>query len=501
MTDQEDTETSVTEAPNPDASATEEAVLPLFEWPGEAQDPDQVGPDPMQQASPVNLEAVRSRLEVLTKEYESEIQMYSSLGSGTDLVPPEHFGAEELLRAANRPIDWQVKNLWTQKAKVLLASEPKAGKTFFVCEMVIALAAGIQLWEKLPVEGPVPVGVIAGEDDEGEIGRRLQRMCRARGLMMSNLPIHWWPGDRLRLNRPRDIEWIKSQIRKYSLKLIICDPVARLMDGDENSKESVAGILNPLSSLVRSEECTVAIVHHLRKESPETPTSLSQRIRGSSDFASWYSCGIFLTGKLSNGRVGVEIDQRTSGSIPASFTVRAVEKEDESVYGLGSIKLVANLEDNLGRDAGEGANQQLVDSASEKIMQLIETKGRYGVTISEITVNLGLPRSLVNSALKKLIREDMMVAFEDDKGIPDGKVLVPLGEVAERVGRGSSRSSREEIPPAPVYNDQGAGPSIAPPAAKPVPQSELFDPERIENSRSAAQSPLAGEDDDYDLFK
>jgi len=38
--------------------------------------------------------------------------------------PPEHYDANDLLRAALKPINWQIKQLWTQRAKIVLASEP-----------------------------------------------------------------------------------------------------------------------------------------------------------------------------------------------------------------------------------------------------------------------------------------------------------------------------------------------------------------------------------------
>jgi len=313
------------------------------------------------------------------------------------------------------------------------------------------MASGALLWDKLQVVEPGPVGIIAAEDDEGEIGRRLQRMCRAKGLLLSDLPIHWWPGERIRLNRPRDIDWIRTQIKKYGIKLMIYDPMARLMDGDENSKECVSGVLTPASEITRRDDCSVMIVHHLGKDDPERPKTLGQRLRGSSDIRSWYTTAIFLTGKLGNGRVGVETEQRTSGKIPGEFVVRAVEKEEESVYGLGTIKLVANL-DEKNRSGGEGTNQQLIDNAADRIMDLAETKGAYGLTTSEIIVNLGLGRTVMNAALKKLIREDFKLSFEDDKSIPDGKVLVPLGDAAER-GRVRRDGRRREVPESEPWNN------------------------------------------------
>lgn len=433
-------------------------------------------PSPDDSSNVVDLDAVRAKIDELTLKYETPVRSGSAQPVGLGLEPPEHFDANDLLKAALKPINWQVENLWTENAKILLASEPKAGKTFCVCDFAISLAQGAQVWEGLKVVKPGAVGIIAAEDDEGEIGRRLHRMCRAKGILLGDLPIHWWPGDRIRLNRARDIDWIRQQIRKYDIKLMIYDPMARLMDGDENSKECVSGVLTPASEIVKRDKCSIMVVHHLGKDDPERPKTLAQRVRGSSDIRSWYTTGIFLTGSLENGRIGVELEQRTSGKIRGSFNVRAVEKEEESVYGLGTIKLVANLSE--GRGAGESSNQQMIDNAAEKILQLVENKGAFGLTTSEIAINLGIGKTLMNAALKKLIREEFKVAFEEAKDIPDNKVLVALN------AQPRTRSRRQEVPSREQVQEE----------RQQSQQAELFppvEPDPAEDADQDAQAALA----------
>jgi len=373
----------------------------------------------------VNKDAVRERLEALTKDFETPVRVGASQRVSLGTEWPQHYSSADLKKAAEKKINWQVENLWTLNSKLLLASEPKAGKTYFVCSIAVAMASGQLLWDKFKVMEPCPVGIIAAEDDEGETGRRLDRMCRAQGLMLSQLPIHWWPADAIRVNRPRDVDWIRKQIREYGIKLMVYDPLARLMDGDENSKECVSGVLTPASSITRpqNEGCSVMIVHHLGKDNPDQPKTAAQRVRGSSDIRSWYTTGIFLSGKLGNGRVAVELEQRVQGNAPTDFPVRAVEVEEQSTYGLGTMRLVANISKKDPNDF-TGNNEQMVETAADRILDLISRKGKGGVTLSEISVHLGLGKTMVNCALKKLIREQQLIEFEDAKDIPDGKVLV-----------------------------------------------------------------------------
>ena len=395
---------------------------------------------------------VQNYLASLAKKYEGQIAAVQ------DAYRPDHLGGAELKAAADAPINWMVKGLWTQQAKILLASEPKAGKTFVVCAIAMAVATGDMMFEKIEVVSPGPVGIIAAEDDEGEIGRRFDRMCRAKGTLLSNLDVHWWSGDAIRLNRQQDTEWIRKQVEKYGIKLMIYDPLARLMDGDENSKECVSDVLNPASLMIKELGCSVCMVHHLGKDDPDRPKTAAERLRGSSDIRSWYTTGMFLSGKLDQGRVAMELEQRVRGKLPDDFPIRAVEVEEQSVYGLGTLRLVADLEQ---KPTGEGANEQLIQNAAKKILDLVKDKGWMGVTTSEIAVHLKLGRTLMNAALKKLIREEGEVKWEGAQDVPEGKVLIlnpggPLGPMPPPIGyaapappktNGNGKSKRPPSPP------------------------------------------------------
>jgi len=332
----------------------------------------------------------------------------------------------DLSREARKPINWQVSNLWTERAKILLAAEQKSGKTWIILHAAICVASGRPLFghDRFRVLTPGPVGIVAGEDDPGEVGRRLDRMCRAAGLLMSDLPIHFLEGHGMRLNRQRDQEIIKSAVRALGLKLIIYDPLARLMDGDENSKEVVAALLNPASQLALDENVSVCVVHHLGKQNNENPRSSIARVRGSSDITSWFSCGMFLQGQMRGGKLTVEIVQRTSGNVPNEFPVYVREDQDTSVHGLGSMRLEADLA--VQEQDQRGRNQQLIEESAREILALVRGKARDGVTLSEIQVHLGYGRALTYACVKKLVREERVIAFEDAEDIPEKKVLVPV---------------------------------------------------------------------------
>lgn len=458
----DDFDVQALEAPLAEAPLPSEA-MPLPALSTELDEGGQTLPPPGPDFDP---SAVRNRIQKLKEENTTPVRAGRSQAVSLGAKRPKHFGAAELKEAADKPIDWAVKHLWTRKAKILLASEPKAGKTWLVCAIALAICSGSKMFEGIEVVDPGPVGIIAAEDEEGEIGRRFDRMCRAKGMLMSNLDLHWWSGDAIRLNRPRDIDWIREQVTKYGIKMMIYDPLARLMDGDENSKECVSGVLTPASTMVNDLGCSVMIVHHLGKDDPDRPKTAAQRVRGSSDIRSWYTTGMFLSGQLEHGQVQIEMEQRVRGRLPTEFPVKAVEVEEQSVYGLGTMKLVAKLE----KVGVEGNNELLVKTASRKILELSKDKGWMGLTTSEIGVHLRMGRQLMNAALKQLIREEGELEFEAAPDIPDGKILVPVkggtkGAVPPRddVQTGTRRK----------VSKQAAVPANSPPeASRPSPNSD-----------------------------
>ena len=217
---------------------------------------------------------------------------------------------------------------------------------------------------------------------------------------------------------------MKSAVRALNLKLIVYDPLARLTDGDDIRKEAVAAMLNPASQLALDENVSVMVVHHLGKQNSENPRTSIARVRGSSDITSWFSCGMFLSGQMRAGKLSVEVVQRTSGNVPNEFPVYVREDQDASVHGLGAMRFEADLaaqeQDQRGR------NQQLIEEAAREILSLVRGKARDGVTLSEIQVHLGYGRALTFAAVKKLVREERAIAFEDADDIPEKKVLVPV---------------------------------------------------------------------------
>jgi hypothetical protein len=320
-------------------------------------------------------------------------------------------------------VEWGVKNLWTKNARILMAAEQKVGKTFFVCSIAVSVSAGIPLFgvDRFQVMDPGCVMIVAGEDEPAELGRRLSRMFRANGLLMSDCPVIVVAGHNIRLDREHDQTMMRKMVRRDKVRLLIYDPLARLMCGDENSKEVVSGVMNPAGKMASEEGISVMFVHHLGKQG-DIPKTAINRVRGSSDIASWFSCGMFISGNMKQKRLNMEVIQRTSGDIPGDFPVFVKEEKSEDENTLGRIRLVAELGEQLSDSAGP--NEVTIVEAADKILELVQVKGPLGLTLPEVYVHLGYGKSIVSCALKRLIREERVLKYEEDEDLHERKILV-----------------------------------------------------------------------------
>lgn len=419
----------------------EEAVEPRVEV--HVEEPEET-PQPLAVRNPDKFKNAKAKIEQILRERSSQVKSGWAEGYGFRRELPQWVDSAALSRAAREPVNWAIENLWTKQAKVLMAAEQKAGKSFLVCSVAFSYATESPLWEnqRFRVMDPGPVGIIAGEDDQGEIGRRLDRMFRARGMLLSNYPVHFLNAHNMRMNRERDQEYIRKSVQDLGLRMLVYDPLARLMDGDENSKECVAAVLNPASQLAKDMDVSVMVVHHLGKQNQDAPRAAIARVRGSSDIASWFSCGLFLSGTMAARRLMVEVCQRTSGRIPNEFPLVVREDDDNQVHGLGAMRLIADL--NEDQDVRAGRNERTIEDAAGEILDLVNRKGMEGVTLSEVQVHLGYGRMLINAAVKRLIRHDRSVLFDDAPDLPEKRVLIPNPVTSTPVIGGGGEPAAEE---------------------------------------------------------
>lgn len=176
-----------------------------------------------------------------------------------------------------------IKGILRQGHKMLLAGQSKAGKSFALIELVIAIAEGKKWlgWEC--AQGKVLY--VNLELDEPSAYHRFKDVYEALDYPPKNLNnIEIWnlrgktaPMDKL---APKLIR--RAEKRNYIA--VIIDPIYKVLTGDENSAEDMANFTNQFDKIATALNCAVIYCHHHSKGAQGGKQSMD-RASGSGVFA------------------------------------------------------------------------------------------------------------------------------------------------------------------------------------------------------------------------
>ena len=173
-----------------------------------------------------------------------------------------------------------------QGHKFQLSAPSKAGKSFLLIELAVALASG-GYWLGLKCKQG-KVLYLNLEIDAASFDNRLERVCKATQArpeqVAENILIWHLRG----FTRPLEelLEPLREQIRitGAELEAVIIDPVYKLGLGDENSAEAVGKFCNEIDQLAETTQAAVIYAHHHSKGAQGRKSSID-RASGSGVFA------------------------------------------------------------------------------------------------------------------------------------------------------------------------------------------------------------------------
>lgn len=185
--------------------------------------------------------------------------------SGGDLIallsPPQTAWLEPLdaVRKRRTPVKWLVKGWMPESALVMIHGPSGGGKTFFVLDMALTIAAGNTDWRGCKVN-PGSVVYLAGEGHIG-LGKRVEAWCQETGAQSLQA---WMSKSGCDLNTPQGYQDAAQAIRALpdKPKLIIVDTLHRFLMGDENSAQDAKTMLDACAGLMQEFGATVVLVHH-----------------------------------------------------------------------------------------------------------------------------------------------------------------------------------------------------------------------------------------------
>ena len=167
--------------------------------------------------------------------------------------------------------------------KMLISGPSKAGKSFLLMELCIAIAEGIQ-WLGFPCRKGRVLYINLEIDPASAINRFL-RIYEAMGIPMThtndiviwNLRGHAVPLDQL-------VPKIIRRIRDQHFDAIILDPIYKVITGDENNASEMGAFCNQFDKICTATGCSTIYCHHHSKGAQGMKKAMD-RASGSGVFA------------------------------------------------------------------------------------------------------------------------------------------------------------------------------------------------------------------------
>lgn len=206
---------------------------------------------------------------------------------------------------APRPIEWIVNDLFTAGEIGLLVGDGGSFKSTAAIAMAASLAGGYPVWNRHAAPAR-PVLIVSAEDSLDIVMMRLNAFIDGheydRKKVLEN--VHIFATTDAELSSRTWQAHIVQEAKRLNVGMVIADPFAELITGDENSNSEIRPIVKYLRALGRETHSAVVVVHHAGKAGQDKRTL--DRIRGASALPSAARSILFFDFQPNGAGVAVE---------------------------------------------------------------------------------------------------------------------------------------------------------------------------------------------------
>lgn len=232
-----------------------------------------------------------------------------------DVAPPPDWlidAADLLAEPDPGPTRWLVEDLIVDQALIAAVGKWKTTKSYGLLEICIAVATGRPAFGMLKVPEPGPVVFVNEESGKAALWRRLDSLCRGRGINPEELRgrLHVAPNKHVKLDDPDWQERLIKLGKELQPRLFVFDPLARMKAASRQEKEqSDMGVLVEYMLLLRDETAaTVAFVQHQGHQ--------GEHMRGTSDLESAWETKLKWKRDGQSKSIAVEVEHREADASP-----------------------------------------------------------------------------------------------------------------------------------------------------------------------------------------
>jgi hypothetical protein len=180
------------------------------------------------------------------------------------------------------PTRYLVHHLIVEKAIVAAVGRWKTTKSYGMLDICIAVATGRPAFGTLAIPEPGPVLFINEESGRAALWRRLDALCRGRGIPPEDLRglLHVAANARVKLDDPSWQARLIVDAKAIGPRLIVLDPLVRMkgVGRDESAQKEMDVVVEFVRELREETGSAVCFVHHTGHQ--------GEHMRGSSDLES-----------------------------------------------------------------------------------------------------------------------------------------------------------------------------------------------------------------------
>ena len=192
--------------------------------------------------------------------------------------------AEFIEKTLGVEVPWIVDGLIPEGDLVLLLGAPKQGKTLLAESLALSVASGRPFAGQFEVRKG-GVLLILEEDRREEVRSRLEKLAAADGLDLTQLPIRLLVRKGWRLDQDVGVDWLKTEIKRYSIVLTVVDCLSGVHRLHENDRDEMGPLLRSLQPVLDKLHCAILFTHHVTKPGKEGGSSGIHSARGSGELA------------------------------------------------------------------------------------------------------------------------------------------------------------------------------------------------------------------------
>jgi hypothetical protein len=313
------------------------------------------------------------------------------VGNKQRRIKPEPI-KEFLARCAKLPPPtWLIDGLIPGNGMVQLVAEPNAGKTWLA--LYVTAEAEKQGRDIILIEE---------EGGDWDFSYRLNKLrINNRVDVILNQNVH--------LDNPQDIVELVDLIKIKNKPVVICDPLAGMHDGDENSVQDMNRVLSGIKAIKNAiDDCLVIVCHHTNKSKDNSPI---YKARGSSCIAGAMDTMIHL-----ESIIQPEILRQQQ----VSFNVEVIKSRQSGNKG-NQLRVDINLDTGVvvsGKDySGETIEQRIRD--------ILGKLPGSGLTRNQINTGIVGKKETIMETIDEMLMDGRLITLSSEKGNCKGLIGLP----------------------------------------------------------------------------